>query len=481
MPMTPPTNGLEACPPRWATARNPDRLTYGGKVADIAEALGTPLMPWQRYVADVALEVDPTTGLLAYRTVVLTVPRQTGKTALLLAVWLHRAIAWPNQQIAWTMQSAKDAREKWEDSHVPTLEASRLWPLVKTVRRSNGSEAIIFKNGSIQRLMASTISSGHGKELDLGIVDEAFAQSDDRLEQAMRPAMRTRAQPQMWIVSTAGDPSSTWFHGWVDAGRAHAESDLPTSLAHFEWSAPDDADPGDPAVWRGCIPALGYTITQPVIADEYRAATATEDGLALFRRSSLNQRTSQRADPPIPLDLWDACQADADRPPDGLTWAVDVSPNQASAAIAVTWRRPDGVPQVQLVDYRPGVAWLAARVSHLRSTWGGTWLLDARGASGSQAAGWPGEIVTPANARRACVELEAAIHARQLGHFAQPELRAALEGAVKRPQDDGGWSWARQRTTVDICPLVAITLAHGGLLSPPNPPVKKRDPLMAVW
>ena len=124
-----------------------------------------------------------------------------------------------------------------------------------------------------------------------------------------------------------------------------------------------------------------------------------------------------------------------------------MAPNQGSAAIGVAWRRPDGTPQVQLVDYRPGVAWLAARVSHLRATWSGTWLLDPRGASGSQAAGWPGEILTPNQARRSCVELEAAVHARQLGHFAQPELRAALEGAVKRPQEDGGWSWARNRTT----------------------------------
>jgi hypothetical protein len=35
-------------------------------VADVAEAPGTPLMSWQRQVADVAMELDPQTGLLAY-------------------------------------------------------------------------------------------------------------------------------------------------------------------------------------------------------------------------------------------------------------------------------------------------------------------------------------------------------------------------------------------------------------------------------
>ena len=55
--------------------------------------LGTPLMPWQQRVADTALEVDPGTGRLAYREVTLTVPRQSGKTTLILALAVHRALA----------------------------------------------------------------------------------------------------------------------------------------------------------------------------------------------------------------------------------------------------------------------------------------------------------------------------------------------------------------------------------------------------
>ena len=49
-------------------------------------------MPWQQHVADVALEVDPATGLLAYREVVVTIPRQSGKSSLALAIMVHRAI-----------------------------------------------------------------------------------------------------------------------------------------------------------------------------------------------------------------------------------------------------------------------------------------------------------------------------------------------------------------------------------------------------
>ena len=41
-------------------------------------------MPWQRQVADVALELDDA-GRFAYPLVVITVPRQSGKTTLLRA------------------------------------------------------------------------------------------------------------------------------------------------------------------------------------------------------------------------------------------------------------------------------------------------------------------------------------------------------------------------------------------------------------
>jgi hypothetical protein len=50
-----------------------------GEGREDREGAGTPLMPWQRYVADVALEIDPETGLLAYRGVDVTVPRQSGR------------------------------------------------------------------------------------------------------------------------------------------------------------------------------------------------------------------------------------------------------------------------------------------------------------------------------------------------------------------------------------------------------------------
>src|SRR5687767_7254756 len=94
-----------SCPPRYSTARRVSRATYGPRVGQVARLLGKPLMPWQQQVADVALEVDPATGLLVYREVVLTVPRQAGKTLLGLAVKTHRCLGFGEpQNVLYTAQ-----------------------------------------------------------------------------------------------------------------------------------------------------------------------------------------------------------------------------------------------------------------------------------------------------------------------------------------------------------------------------------------
>jgi hypothetical protein len=79
-------------------------------------------MAWQEQVANVGLEVLED-GTPAYREIVVTVPRQSGKTALVLAWEVHRALAWGSAQaIAYTAQTGFDARRKLMDDQVPALQ-----------------------------------------------------------------------------------------------------------------------------------------------------------------------------------------------------------------------------------------------------------------------------------------------------------------------------------------------------------------------
>ncbi len=121
----------------------------GTKVGQVAAALGEPFMPWQQYVADVAYEIDPATGLLVYGEVGLTVPRQQGKTTLTKAVATHRAVGmatpeWGGPQlIRYAAQTRNDAREKMVEEVWPALEASPFASLF-TKRLQNGAEHLTY-------------------------------------------------------------------------------------------------------------------------------------------------------------------------------------------------------------------------------------------------------------------------------------------------------------------------------------------------
>jgi len=438
-------------------------------VALVAEKLGTPLMPWQRQVADAALEIDPATGRLVYREVGLTVPRQSGKTTLILALAVHRALAMGSaQRIVYTAQTRADARKKWEDDHLPILQGSPFGPFFHP-RKSAGNEAFLWRNGSLHGIMAVTKKSGHGPTIDLAFIDEAFAQEDARLEQACKPSMITRPSPQFWVVSTAGDLKSSFLRAKVDAGRKGRSR----RKAYFEWSAPKDADPADEAVWWSCMPALGHTVPVEAIRADYESMVS-EGNLAEFRRAYLNQWLDEVPAEwlVIPRDAWAAlCAVPVAHGQVAL--AADVSPRLPGrdvwATIAASWLRPDGLTDVEIIEHRPGTAWLPGRFAQLVRKWRPcAAVIDAVGPAASlvdEIEGLRAEVVRP-NTRevvQACGRFyDAVMDSATIRHAAGGDLNDALDaavaGAVKRDLGDG-WAWDRKSPDVDISPLVACTLA----------------------
>ena len=139
-------------------------------------------MPHQQ-LWDVGLEVDPETGVFSYRTVIVTMMRQSGKTTTLCALKLDRGMNFVGehgpQRIQYSAQTGKDGRDKMLDDEWPLIKASKLKSAFLPPRRTNGNEAFRFKNGSLVLNLASDAASGHGKTTDLGIIDEAFADVDD--------------------------------------------------------------------------------------------------------------------------------------------------------------------------------------------------------------------------------------------------------------------------------------------------------------
>lgn len=456
----------------------------------IAAKLGTPLMPWQRYVVDVALEYDPETGRLWYREVDLTVPRQSGKTSLILGVAVDRALNFGGRQnIVYTAQTRNDARKKWEEEHVETLRAS-IFKSLFSVRLGNGQEAIRWKNGSRHGITANTEKSGHGATLDQGFIDEAFAQIDSRHEQAMRPAMITRPEPQLWVVSTAGTEESSYLWGKVEDGRARVEAGLESRIAYFEWSAHDDADMADPATWHGCMPALcptpvrgecrcspdwRHTVTEDTIRTEYESMKSKH--YLDFCRAYGNQWVNRSAGEwVIPKAFWRACADPGSQIAGPIALCFDVAPESSSAAIGVAGDRADGLPHLEVIEHHHGTDWVVPRLVELRGRHDLVCdvVLDPAGPAGSllpdlRNAGFDPVLMSARDQVQACGALYGKAKANQgatppggFRHIDQKALNDALAGAAKRDLGDA-WAYRRKNSTVDIAPLVAVTGALWGL------------------
>jgi hypothetical protein len=433
-------------------------------------------MPHQQYIADVLGEIDPVTGRLAYSEGGLTIPRQQGKSTFVEAKFTHRCSATkfygPRQRLVYTAQTRLKAREKWEEDFLADLKASsfksRIW-----AHLANGNEHIRFTNGSKFGLEASTEKAGHGGTIDEAYIDEAFAQADFRLEQAFGPAMITRVNKLLMWISTAGWlGGSPYLEAKVKAGRRAVEEDRRSGLAYFEWSAPKDADPGDEAVWRGCMPALGHTITLDAIRAEY--AKAVDQGTVNeFRRAYLNQWVPK--DVPdswlvISEAAWGGLADPESHPVPRIVLSAVFAHDQSKAAVGLAGWRPDGLLHVEVADYRPGTAWAVPWLidRNTRHDPLGV-VVDEAGHESAiikdlEAAGVPVIKLGARGVAQAYSEfIEDATDSKRLRHRSQADLDGALEIAVTRDIGDSGKAWGRRKSAGDISTLVAVTNAAHGL------------------
>jgi hypothetical protein len=443
-------------------------------VARVAEALGYEFMPWQRQVADVALEIDPATGLFAYSGVGLSTPRQSGKTVEISAVMQHRALSGLRRRVWYTAQSGKDAADWFLDEHAPLIETSPVLAGAAKVSRAAGRVGVFWPRlQSMVRVFPPTKKALHSKATDLVMVDECWAHDPVRgeeLDQAIVPTQATRPGAQVWKVSTAGTADSDWFWRTVSAGRAAVEAGRRSGVAWFEWACPEDLDPCAPASWPQFHPAFGTTIG----VAQMRAAL-DDLGAEGFARAYGNQW--DRADgAPVIGDLdWRACRDPGSvKPGPGVACSLgfDAETHGADAAVSLAWR--DGQRLRVLVEVRPATGWLAGRVEELAAAWRVGSVCYQRGGPAGHVADELSRGVLASKLRpvggvdysAACAWLLSAVTSRSLAVAPHPALDEAAAGAVRRPHGEA-WVWGRRSSSVSLAPLVAANLSGWAVLHPP--------------
>jgi phage terminase large subunit-like protein len=213
-------------PPRWATPRTPERPTYGANVAAVSEAMGRPLMPHQREIVDVFLEVqseeagDPEPGEWAYGDGFAGLERRAGKTSLISPIVAHRARLIRRASMWMTAQSRDKARLRWMDVTDDLLSSV----LRDDVRRKIGNmheELLWHQTMGRLKPFAPNEDGLHSETPDLVLVDELWAFDAEQarvIKAGYVPAMAT-SSGQAFKMSTAGTEKSSWLNQTRRSGR----------------------------------------------------------------------------------------------------------------------------------------------------------------------------------------------------------------------------------------------------------------------
>jgi len=426
-------------------------------------------MPWQRHAADVGGELLPD-GRPAYSVVVVSVPRQAGKSVLGRAVCVEGLTSRPEARVWSTAQTRNAGRDRWLDG-ARALRRSPALGHVTDLRLANGSESVTLPNGSTWRPFAPLPDALHGETSTRVLVDEAWSFDKVRgteLVQAIMPTGLTVPTFQLWIVSAAGDESSEFLADLLDAGIAGAASG--SGVAAIVWQA--DTDPHAPDLVERVIdahPALGHTVT----ADAIRTASDVMDP-SEFLRAYGNVWTATSGTL-FPGDKVDAVRVEATgaptRPP-RIALAADVAPDRGSASIAAAWNLDDGSPDtVGIVAHGSGVSWVVDAARSLTGRYGVPLTVDPIGptaglADDARRAGIPLRTLVTRDVTTAAADLLDAVTSVDVALVSDSSLDAALSIAARRSVGRDSWAFDRRGTAGDLSPLVAASHALYALRRP---------------
>lgn len=441
-------------------------------VRDLCGAYGLTLDPWQENVLAAALG-ERSDGRWAATRVGLSVPRQSGKTALFEARELAGLLLFGEDLIIHSAHLIPTALEGFHRIKHYFENYDDLGKKVRRIREGNGDQSVEMMSGQRLLFKARARGSGRGFSADLLMLDEAQILGE-REWAAMLPSMSARPNPQAWLAGTPPGP--------LDDGEAFtrlrdsAMEGKDRRLCWLEWSAQKSMDPKLRKTWAVANPGLGRRIPAEAVQDELHSMD-----LETFWRERLGLWASQAQLQVIPAEAWDVA-AESDPPTDGVVaYAVDMSPDRSRISVAACRRPVEGVPHVELVSQDNTGKGTSGLVDWLVERWPRSVAVVIDGNS-------PAMSLVPeltkkhvkvtvtgaADMGKACGLFADAVRDGSVTHFDQRPVNEALGAAKKRDIGGAGmWGWDRRKPETDLTPLVAVTLAHFGALTSKRRPGRK--------
>lgn len=446
----------------WSTS-------IGDEAVELASRAGLDLLDWQQDALRDMLALDDE-GRWAHFEFGLNVARQNGKGAILEAREITLLAGLTDEMFG--VHAAHEFKTSEEHFYrvQHLLENSGL--RIKTVKRSSGQEGIVMMDGRRLRFVTRTKSGLRGfAGVDYLNLDEAMIINLSS-HGAMMPTLRASAAPrgpQLVYTGSAVD-QEIHDHGLVWARvRERGISGNDEALGYLEFSVdgehPDDVSDEqslDRDAWREANPSLGILINEEHMAREQRSMDPRTFAVELLGVGDW-PATDGSADVLISPEEWAACLDTTCVMQDPVCIACDVSPERHSSIVSAG-RCDHGHFLIETIHSRAGTGWLVERLVDLyRDHEVAEVVCDGFGPSAAIAkllddAGITVRRMDSGDYGKACGLFVDFVGEKKLRHLGQDELDQALRGARARPLVDR-WAWSRVKSTMNISPLVAATLA----------------------
>ena len=445
-------------------------------VADLSASLGVPLDGWQELILEAAMG-ERSDATWAAKRVGISVPRQNGKSQLMVARILAGALLFGEKKIVVSAHQQDTAREAFaklmeiiEDDANEALRA-RLDPRFGRggVMNALNREAVRFTNGATVQFKARSGSGGKGFSSDCLLLDEAQILGS-RAWTSINSTMSAMPNPQVWLLGTPPQEEDDSYT--FELVRKAAVDGTSTSAAWVEWSADPNARDFDPASeytrWSA-NPAWNVRINHEVVQGEFETYSPdrfSQDRLGVWRsaQTGVTRLVSE--------DDWTAIQT-AEPPPDGVrSLAVVFGFENDQAAIGGAVKHEDGV-HLELIGSHPGPVDIDGIADWLADRWRDTAMIAIAGGAQSKVLyqalrdrGVPARMIRLAATGdyfAANAMLASSITSRTIT-VPKGADTDALEQSVtvsdkKVTASGSGWRWRATSPDGDHQPMEAISLA----------------------
>lgn len=426
------------------------------------EELAPELNPWQRWFLIHALELNPD-GSYRFKTVLLWVARQNGKTFIVALLILWRMLIDGDAVVLGVAQKLATAKKSYEHAQKIIDAIPRLRQELRKTNAING-ELWFELTGGQRYWVDSADNGGRGLTFDLVFVDEILKHKTFTAWSALSKTTAARRRSQLIAASNAGDMSAVvqrFLH--KQAMDAIAADDDETTIGLFWWSPPPGMPLDNPEAWAYSNPSMNYNLPE-----ENLRAYWVSDPRPVFESEVANLFVDSSVGGPFQTGKWlEGFDRFSKRKAGGDVYlCVEVSYDRSYAHIAFAAYRDDGMVHVGIMMSRPGTDWIVPWLLSPERTFTPAGItFQTKGApvsslvtefaeAGIDVTDWGG-----ADLGRAAGLLLDGVNLGKVKHRNQPLLDAAAGSAVMKSLG-GGYVVDVKNSPGDASPLWAVAGAH---------------------